>query len=69
MTVIKQKDAIDIYINREHTISITHPDKENIETGKTGDAIVIIHPEDIDKVVETLLELKKEYYEHYVEDE
>ena len=65
MTLIKQRDAIDIFINSNNTISIVHPEKENIETGKTEDVVVTVHPADVDIVVNELLRLKKEYYENY----
>lgn len=68
MTLIKQKNAIDIFINGNDTISIVHPDVENLETGRTEDVIITIHPEDIDAVVNELLRLKKEFYDQKEED-
>lgn len=63
MTLIKKREALDIFINAEESISICHPDVEDIETGKIKNIIVTIEIEDIDTVVNELLRLKKEYYE------
>lgn len=68
MTLIKQKKAIDIFLNKNDTISIVHPDVENLKTGKDEDVIITIHPEDIDIVVNELLRLKKEYYDQVEEE-
>ena len=63
MTLIKKREALDIFINQGESISICHPDVEDIETGTTKDIIVTIEIDDIDTVVNELLRLKKEYYE------
>lgn len=69
MTLIKKREALDIFINNNNSISICHPNVENFETGKSGDVIVSIEPEDIDTVVNELLRLKKEYYDQIEEDQ
>ena len=63
MTLIKKREALDIFINEGESISICNPDVEDLETGKTKDIIITIEIEDIDTVVNELLRLKKEYYE------
>ena len=43
MTLIKKRDALDIYLNNENTISTSPPNLEDFETGKSKDVIVTIH--------------------------
>lgn len=67
MTLLKKREALDIFINENNTISIMHPDVEDIELGKNRDVIITILPEDIDLVISELLRLQKEYYEQVQE--
>lgn len=68
MTLLKKREALDIFINGNNTISIMHPDVEDLELGKSRDVIITILPEDIDLVVSELLRLQKEYYEQVQEE-
>lgn len=68
MTLLKKREALDIFINSNNTISIMHPDVEDLELGKSRDVIITILPEDIDLVVSELLRLQKEYYEQVQEE-
>ena len=68
MTLLKKREALDIFINGNNTISIMHPDVEYLELGKSRDVIITILPEDIDLVVSELLRLQKEYYEQVQEE-
>ena len=68
MTLLKKREALDIFINGNNTISIMHPDVEDLELGKNRDVIITILPEDIDLVVSELLRLQKEYYEQVQEE-
>ncbi len=68
MTLIKERDALDIYLNNQNTISTCPPDLENFETGKSKDGIVTIRLEDIDTGVSEPLHLKKEYYDQLNEE-
>ncbi|WP_270429088.1 hypothetical protein [Acinetobacter johnsonii] len=68
MTLLKKREALDIFINENNTISIIHPDVEDFESGKNKDVIITILPEDIDLVVSELLRLQKEYYEQVQEE-
>ncbi|WP_346314659.1 hypothetical protein [Acinetobacter sp. CWB-B33] len=68
MTLLKKREALDIFINNNNTISIMHPDVEDLESGKSKDVIITILPEDIDLVVSELLRLQKQYYEQVQEE-
>ena len=59
MTLIKKREALNIYLHNQNKISICYPDLEDFETSKSKDVIVTIHLEDIDTVISELLRLKK----------
>lgn len=57
MPLIKAKDAVDVFVNEGGNITICHPDDK--------DALVVIHREDVDTVINAIKQAASDIDDHF----